>query len=107
VVHHDYEQRLAEIVETLVPVAQDAPLPAIRGYPLEADIVRTLDQIAEGYAALGVTSPAILKATLLGVQGVYLERSRPGPARGFDRPFIALPEIRVDGGVNPRKSGEI
>jgi hypothetical protein len=87
---------IAEIVETLVPVAQDATPPAIKGYPLEADIVATLDQLADGYAALGITSPAILKATLLGVQGVYLERSRPGPLQGFDRPFIALPEVRLE-----------
>ena len=92
---------ITEIVETLVFVPQDSPAPAIKGYPLEADIVATLDQVAEGYAALGITSPAILKVTLLGVQGVYLERSRPGPAQGFDRPFIALPEISLEPFVKP------
>jgi hypothetical protein len=87
---------ITEIVETLASVAPAALAPAIKGYPLEADIVATLDQVAEAYSALGITSAAILKATLLGVQGVYLERSHPGPAQGFDRPFVVLPEVHLE-----------
>jgi hypothetical protein len=87
---------ITEIVETLVPVAQDAPVPPIKGYPLEAGIVATLDQVAEGYAALGVTSSAIVRTTLIGVQGMRLERSRPSGAPGFDRPFVVLPEIFLE-----------
>jgi hypothetical protein len=92
---------IAEIVETLVFVAQDAPIPAIKGYALEAEIVATLDQVAETYSALGITSPVILKATLLGVYGMRLERSRPGLAQGFDRPFINLPEVYLERFAKP------
>jgi hypothetical protein len=87
---------ITEIIETLVFAGQYDPPPAIKGYPLERDIVATLDQLADGYAELGITSPAILRVTLLGVQGVRLERSRPGHALGFDRPFIMLPELHLE-----------
>ena len=87
---------ITEVVETLVATDQDAPPAILKGHSLEADIVATLDQIAEGYCELRITSPAILRISLLGVLGVCLERSRPGPEHGFDRGDVALPDIHVE-----------
>ncbi len=87
---------ITEIVETLVAVPQDAPVPPLKGYSLESEIVATLDQVADGYTELGIASPAIIRATLTGVLGMRLERSRPSDASGFDRPFIVLPEISLE-----------
>ncbi|HEY5212248.1 MAG TPA: hypothetical protein VIJ38_04420, partial [Acidobacteriaceae bacterium] len=89
-------QGITEIIETLEDVPQNAPPAVINGYPLERQIVETLDKLIGGYRQLGFTSPAILRVTLTDVMGVRLERSRPGRAYGFDRPTIVLPELYLE-----------
>lgn len=87
---------IVEIVETLAVAGQNDPPPSVKGYPLEADIVATLDQIADGFGELHIASAAVLKAMLFGAQGVRLERSRPGYADGFDRSVIMLPDVYLE-----------
>jgi hypothetical protein len=67
----------------------------IRGYALERYIVRTLDEVAEAYAALKFESPVIIRATLFGVAEAKLIKSTAGYSAGFDRPAIGPAAVQL------------
>jgi hypothetical protein len=93
---HILNAGMAEIAMSL-ETAQIDGVQAITGYRLEAEIVETLDEMAEGYAGIGIGGPALVKVTMLEVFGVRLaRRSTTNRTRGFDRPTVPLPNIQLD-----------
>lgn len=68
---------------------------AIDGTMLEALIVHTLERLVAGLSNLGVSPPAIIRASLLEVRGiVLLQGIRPGGQ--ITRQPIQLPEIVLE-----------
>jgi len=61
---------------------------AIRGYPLERHIVKTLDAVADAYARLNLRLPVLIRITLFGVTGMKLVKTTAGCRAGFERQVV-------------------
>jgi hypothetical protein len=66
---------------------------AIDGYALEKYLATNILRFCAGYNNLGVTGPAFISVSLTDVLNKTLCRSRPSAAKGFNRPFILLPDL--------------
>ncbi len=82
-----------EIVSTLEERKADGVQPLLNGNSIEGRIVFTVDQIAEAYEKLGIDTPVAVQLGIMDVQGAKLQRRNDVVAGGFDRPFVALPEL--------------
>ncbi|MBV9825364.1 MAG: adenylate/guanylate cyclase domain-containing protein [Alphaproteobacteria bacterium] len=67
----------------------------LRGFPLERCIVKTLDAVADGYAALKLESPVVVRVTLFNVLGMKLMKSTAGRSAGFDRAVVTTQELEL------------
>lgn len=68
---------------------------AIDGDMLEKYISRNVVKFCGGYQGIGTSGPAIVSVSLSGVLNKQLTRSRPSEAKGFNQPFVVLPDLRV------------
>lgn len=68
---------------------------AIDGYAVETYITTHIQKFSLGYRKIGISGPAIISVSLLDVLNKELVRSRPSDAKGFNRQFVTLPDLRV------------
>lgn len=85
----------------LILEESDGPLDLLRGYPLERQIVKTLDSVSDGFAKLSIRSPVIIRIGLLGVLGTRLAKSHPAYTKGFDQPDLLTQPLSLTDMTKP------
>ena len=95
---HVYDNGIIEIVTVIDPIGlpEDVGPKEFLGEEIEQEIVGTLDRAALTYTAIGMTAPARVMVSLVGVAGNRLIRSHAGHSQGFDRAFVELPELILE-----------
>lgn len=90
-----YLNGIVEIVTIIDPIGEpeDTGPQEFDGVEIEQEIIKTLDQAALTYAAIGMNGPAIVMVSLIDVFEHRLIRSHAAGSRGFQKPLVELPDL--------------
>lgn len=88
---------LFEVCAMIGERIDDDPQIAIQGKDIERRLVNAVDRVANVAHQLSLQGPALIAASLEGIEDVEILRARPGPGgRRFGRPAASLGVVRLE-----------